>query len=134
MKKFLPLLAFCSGILALTLYSQPFVRVDQVSRAVSAPSVVTVTGTAQYVFTTNPSVTDGRVLSRTIQNTGTAPVLYAIGTVVSSTNYHGVLAGGLADRDGLGSLLDLSRFPGRVSVMVEGEEVTGTVALVELTQ
>jgi len=118
--------------LIVNLTGQPFVRVDNLSTSVVAPQIVTVTGTAQYVFTASDVRTQGRVFVRTIQNTGTSPVLYAIGSVASASSYHGVIAAGSTARDGLGSVVDLSRFPGRVPVVTESG--TSTICLVELQQ
>ncbi len=67
---------------------------------------------------------------RLIQNVGTVPVLYSLGSTASSTNYHGVLAAGLNARDGLGSIVDLSNWKGSVSIAVESG--TGSVATLDL--
>lgn len=109
-----------------------FTREHHLALSVSSPNVVTVTTTPQTVFTQNLALTDGRVLVRTLQNTGTTPVLYAIGATVTGTAYHGILAGGSVAKDGLGTVLDLSRVRGTVSLMTESG--TSTVAVVELTQ
>jgi len=134
MKKFLAIsLSVVAVFFAFNLYSQSFVRIDDASRTVVAPSIVTVTTDAQYVFTANTTYLNfGRVLKRAIQNTGTNAVLYAIGSVASTSNYHGILAGGTAVRDGLGSVVDLSSYPGQVSIVTESG--SSTVALVELQQ
>lgn len=113
---------------------QAVVREDHLANAVSSPLLVTATATnVVTLFSTNASRTAGRVLLRTVQNVGTVPVLYLIGsTNVSATNYHGVLAGGAAARDGLGSLLDLSRAPWPVSFQCESNSTV--LCGVELTQ
>jgi hypothetical protein len=102
--------------------------------AVSAPQIVTVTSTAvSTVFSLNPSLGVGRPILRTVQNTGTQPVLYLINsTNVSTTSYHGVLAAGQANRDGLGTVLDLSKVPFPVSFITESGSTT--IAVVEEIQ
>jgi hypothetical protein len=121
---------------AMAAIGQSYVKVQQGAEGVSAPALVTVTNTSVVtVFgsTTNDSVTAGRVLFRSIQNVGTVPILYRINsTNVSVTNYHGVIAGGTTNRDGLGSVLDLSRIRWPVSLRTEGGG--GQVSVVELTQ
>jgi hypothetical protein len=123
---------FVACLLVWNLTGQPFVRVDALSTNVVAPHVVTVTTDAQYVFTASTVRADGRVIARVIQNTGTVPVLYAIGSVASTTSYHGILAGGNAIRDGLGSVVDLSKYSGQVSLITASG--SSTVCLVELQQ
>ena len=110
------------------------VVIQQKAEAYTAPRLLTVTNAAvTTVFTANQSVTRGRVLYRSIQNTGTNAFLYLIGsTNVSSTNFTGVVAGGLAVRDGRGSIVDLSRVPWPVSLTTESGATT--VSVVELTQ
>jgi len=111
------------------------VRVNAKAEAVAAPQILTVSNAVVTVFGTNNSTSGGRVLLRTFQNTGTNALLYLINptNAVSSTNYHGVLAGGVSVRDGLGSVLDLSKVPYPVSLITESANGT-TVAVVELTQ
>jgi hypothetical protein len=111
------------------------VRVNAKAEAVAVPQILAVSNAVVTVFGTNNSTSGGRVLLRTLQNTGTNAVLYLINpsSTVSSTNYHGVLAGGVAVRDGLGSVLDLSKVPYPVSLITESANGT-TVAVVELTQ
>ena len=53
---------------------------------------------------------------RFLQNLGTSPVKYAVNTAASSGTFHGVLAGGNAVDDGLGSILDFSKVKGDVYV------------------
>ena len=108
------------------------VRVQHLAADVTAPQLTTVTTNAQTLFTERESPQNGRVLIRTLQNTGTTPVLYALNSTASATNYHGILAAGLVVRDGLGSVVDLSNWRGTVSVVTE----TGTsvVSVFELTQ
>ena len=113
-------------------WSQTMVRVQQLSTAIIPPSIITVSNGAQYVFTASTVRADGRVLFRSMQNTGTNAVIYAIGSVASTSSYHGVIAGGSAVRDGLGSVVDLSRYPGQISVITESG--TSTIAIVELQQ
>ena len=130
-------LFFTGLFLLLAVYpslAQPsaLVREHHLAETVAAPSLVTVSSTPQSVFATNNAIAAGRVLLRTIQNCGTNAVLYAIGTTVATTNYHGVLAGGAAVRDGLGTVLDVSRIKVPVSLMTESG--TSVCALVELTQ
>ena len=110
------------------------VQIQQKAEAYTAPKLLTVTnGAVTTVFTTNNVLTRGRILYRGIQNTGTNAFLYLIGsTNVSSTNFTGVVAGGLAVRDGCGSMVDLSRVPRPVSLTTESGATT--VSVVELTQ
>ncbi len=112
------------------------VRLNNIAQAVSAPSINQVLpGSTNIVtlFALNTAEFDGRTILRTVQNTGLCPVLYSINTTnISTTNYHGVLAGGSAARDGLGSVLDLSNIPFPVSFYTE--TATGVLAVVELTQ
>jgi hypothetical protein len=109
------------------------VQVQHLAEGVSAPQVVTVTTNVVTVYSNRTGVAYGRVLGRTIQNCGTNAFLYLIGsTNVSATNYHGVVAGGSAVRDGLGSILDLSRVTAPVSMRCESG--TTEIAVIELTQ
>jgi len=110
------------------------VVIQQKAEAYMAPRLLTVTNALiTTVFTANQSVTRGRVLYRSIQNTGTNAFLYLIGsTNVSSTNFTGVVAGGSAVRDGRGSIVELSRVPWPVSLTTESGATT--VSVVELTQ
>ena len=110
------------------------VQIQQKAEAYTAPKLLTVTnGPVTTVFTTNNVLTHGRILYRGIQNTGTNAFLYLIGsTNVSSTNFTGVVAGGLAVRDGRGSIVDLSRVPWPVSLTTESGATT--ISVVELTQ
>lgn len=110
----------------------PFVRIHDLSETVAPPQILTVTTTPQTVFVSNPSRTDGRVLMRTIQNVGTIAVLYAINATAATTNYHGIIAGGVNQRDGLGSVVDLGRVRGSISVVTEAG--TSTICLTEQTQ
>ena len=113
---------------------QVSVKVNQKADAYSGVQLLSVTNSAvTTVFSANASVTMGRVLYRGIQNTGTNAFLYLIGsTNVSSTNFTGIVAGGQAVRDGLGSIVDLSRAPWPVSLKTESGGTT--VTAVELTQ
>jgi hypothetical protein len=129
------ILGLC-GLLALTtlVMGDTMVKVNQAAESIAAPQIITVTTTPQTLFTTNGSRTSGRVLFRSIQNTGTQPVLYALnsGGTVTTASYHGVIAGGSGTRDGLGSIVDLSRIPYPVTVATESG--TTTIAIIELTQ
>lgn len=128
------LAALLAGMVEAAGQAGALVRVNQLGTGVSAPLLVTVTNNAVVtVLSTNESTTAGRVVLRTIQNVGTNPVLYCIAsTNVSPTNFHGVLAGGSGMRDGLGSLLDVSRVPWPISLKCE----TGftVIAVTEVTQ
>ena len=110
------------------------VVIQQKAEAYTAPRLLTVTNALiTTVFTANQSVTRGRVLYRSIQNTGTNAFLYLINsTNVSSTNFTGVVAGGSSVRDGRGSIVELSRVPWPVSLTTESGATT--VSVVELTQ
>ena len=123
-----------AGALALPATAQQIVEVQQKAEAYSGVQLLTITSTSvTTVWTNNPSATRGRVLYRGIQNTGTNAFLYLIGsTNVSSTNFTGVVAGGAATRDGLGSIVELSRAPWLISVKTETGQTT--VSAVELTQ
>jgi len=65
------------------------------------------------------------VCLRVLQNCGTTACYYLVyddkdpvtpPTNPSAGNFHGILAGGSAQDDGLGSILDCSRFKGRILV------------------
>ena len=120
--------------LALPALGQASVEVNQKAEAYSGVQLLSVTNTTPTTaFSTNTSTTTGRVLCRSIQNVGTNAFLYLIGsTNVSATNFTGVVAGGAALRDGLGSILDLSRVPWPVYMKTESGSTT--VSAVELTQ
>lgn len=62
---------------------------------------------------------DGGAL-RVLQNCCIYPIKYAVDTDVAAESFHGILAGCTAQDDGLGSVVDLSRFKGRISVMATG--------------
>lgn len=118
---------------ALVAGAQTMMRVQQLASGWSAPAIVQVTTNPVTVLSTNTLRADGGVLCRFVQNVGTLPVLYLIGaTNISATNYHGVIAGGQANRDGLGSVLDLSRTSWPVTFMTES--ATGRVSVVEMTR
>jgi hypothetical protein len=127
---YIGLTALC--ILTYNVIPQSLVRVQHIAEAVSAPSVVTVSGTAQYVFTATAVRDGGRVVCRTIQNCGTNAVFYAIGAVATTSAYHGIIAGGSSVKDGLGSVVDLSRYTGQVSLITASG--SSDCALTELTQ
>jgi hypothetical protein len=133
-KRILGALAALAIGTATVCFAEGYFKLQQTANAVAAPQLLSVSNTTYVtVFTNNLSVTDGRVLLRSLQNTGTNPVLYAINTTnVSVTNYHGIIAGGKANLDGTGGILDLSRVPWPVSLTA----VSGTsqVSVIELTQ
>jgi hypothetical protein len=110
------------------------VKIQGKAEGFSLPLVLTISSTnITTLFSTNQATSLGRILLRTVQNTGTNACLYTIGvTNVSGTNYHGVLAGGSALRDGLGSILNLQHVPWPVSFTTESG--TTTIAAIELTQ
>lgn len=56
------------------------------------------------------------VALRFLQNCGTNAIYVAIGSAASSTNFHFILAGGSAADDGLGSIVDVSKYKGSVSI------------------
>lgn len=100
------------------------------TNSVSSPTIVSTTSNTVALAA---NVTAGgyeNVRLRLIQNIGTVPVLYCLGGTASASNYHGVLAPGIAARDGLGSVLDLTSWKGSVSVAVESG--TGSVSTVEV--
>ena len=103
---------------------------DPTSATVSAPNLVAVSTTATTAILARTNDPAGHSFLRVMQNVGTVPVLYALGSTVAVTNYHGVLAPCSAARDGLGSLVDLSYWRGTVSVMCESG--SGTVSAVEI--
>lgn len=74
------------------------------------PQLFTATG-AETIF---PS--ESNTALRFLQNCGTNVVYVAIGSVASTTNFHFIVAGGSAADDGLGSLIDVSKYKGAVSV------------------
>lgn len=123
--------------LAIALLAGIAAATDPASTSVSTPHIVSVSGTpanafTNSTFTAREDVTISRRFVRTLQNVGTTPVLYALGSTVATTNYHGVLAAGTDARDGLGSLVDLSNWRGSVSVMCESG--SGTVVTIEITR
>jgi hypothetical protein len=130
----------CGFIAAALLFCAPAraqvglpVRVYQLGETVSAPVVTNITTTVVTLFSTNKAQLDGKVLNRFVQNHGTVPVLYAINfTNVSATAYHGVIAPGVALRDGLGSVVDFSaiRFP----VSFRTESGSAEITIVEIKQ
>lgn len=103
---------------------------DPSSATVTAPNIVSVTNTPVNAFASHTNDWAGRQVIRVMQNTGTQPVLYALGSTCATTNYHGVLAAGNATRDGLGSIVNLSSWKGSVSVMCETS--SGTVVTMEI--
>lgn len=143
LQKYFPLMIACA-LVAVVVFSKlhaappftanygAFVRLNHLATDVSSPSVITVTTNAQTLFSERLSGSDGRVLLRTMQNTGTKAVIFAIGSTVSLTNYHGILAAGSVARDGLGSVVDLRNWRGTISVMTETG--TSTVSLMEMIQ
>lgn len=68
------------------------------------------------------------VILRRIQNCSTAVLKWGIG-VCTADQFHGILVGGSATDDGLGSAQDLSNIPGRVFVYSPGAV---RVALIEV--
>jgi acetyl-CoA carboxylase carboxyltransferase component len=116
------------------LQADTYVRVQKKAEACASPQVLTVNSSGVVtVFGTNNATQLGRILYRSIQNTGVVPFLYTINsTNVSTSNYHGVVAGGQVIRDGLGSIVDFSKIPYPVSMTTESGSTT--VAVVELTQ
>lgn len=144
---------FCSALLALALCGFAFeseaaagswVRITHTVTEVSPPQVLIISNNVIKVFGTNVSDTTGRSFLRTIQVTGTNALYYIIGsetnaaftfnqlTNVTATNYHGILAGGNAPRDGLGSVLDVSgtTLPIYVRAVTNATEIS----VVEYTQ
>ena len=116
-------------------YSQASMKIQQKAEAYAGPQLLTITSTNVTTIwpTNNPSVTLGRVLYRSIQNTGTNAFLYLINsTNVSATNFTGVAAGGAAVRDGLGGIVDMSKIPWPVSLKTESGSTT--ISVTELTQ
>jgi hypothetical protein len=111
-----------------------YVKIQKKAEAIAAPQVLVIASTnVVTVFGTNNVTTTGRILYRSIQNTGVVPFLYTINsTNVSITNYHGVVAGGSIIRDGLGSIVDFSKIPYPVSLTTESGATTA--AIVEETQ
>jgi hypothetical protein len=134
MKK-LPIIGIV-GLIALSVFAVPPSDVfyysgnQQVSSVVSvrvlSPKLLNVTSAT----TTVPAITNtltSVTTTRTIQNCGTNAILFCLGGAVATTNYHGVIAGGNAVRDGLGSVLDISRWPGAVSLMTESGSSTAVI-------
>lgn len=83
---------------------------------VAAPRLVTgLANVVTEVFTAKQGVA-----FRMIQNCGTTAVKVAVNTDVDATSFHFVLAACSAQDDGLGSVQDLSRFEGRVTITSTG--------------
>lgn len=113
-----------------TYYFSGTKNISQVATVTAkAPQLLTITAVATSV----PAMTNslfGATVTRTIQNCGTVPIYYCLGGTASSTNYHGILAGGVAEKDGLGSVVNISAWPGAVSLKTEAG--TATVVITEL--
>lgn len=62
---------------------------------------------AGVAFTIYDRTQNQKLLEGALQNVGTNPVLYCYNDDCTATMYHGVLAGGSAAKDGLGSVLNL---------------------------
>jgi N-methylhydantoinase B/oxoprolinase/acetone carboxylase alpha subunit len=105
----------------------PVVRATKVAtaKAVNLVAVSTVAATIPAVA----NVGNGK-LKRVLQNQGTQAVLYSLGGTASATNYHGTLAGGTGAKDGKGGSVDLSDWPGAVSVITEAS--TSVVSVQEI--
>lgn len=114
--------------------AETYVKIQKKAEAIASPQVLVISSTnVVTVFGTNNAVQLGRILYRSIQNTGVVPFLYTINsTNVTITNYHGVVAGGSTLRDGLGSIVDFSKIPYPISLTTESGATT--IAVVELTQ
>lgn len=101
------------------------------SETVSTPIILNAISTgATNILATRTNDPAGRTLFRTLQNVSTIPVLYALGTNASLSNYHGILPPGTTNRDGRGLVVDISPWRGPVSIVTESG--TGTVSAVEL--
>lgn len=148
MKQLLVILAAVAGVAMAALAGNPDVtfgawaRVNQLATEASVPRVYTISNSAAtMVFGTNGEAQAGRTIVRVIQNTGTNPVYFVLGstnvplslrTNISPTNYHGILAGGQSMRDGLGSVGNFSHtwFP----IYLRSVTNTTEVSVIELTQ
>lgn len=74
------------------------------------PQLFTATG-AETVFED-----ENGVAMRFLQNCGTNAVYVAINSVASPANFHFIIAGGSVADDGLGSIVDVSKYKGSVSI------------------
>lgn len=134
---------------ALPAFSQgAWSRENHLAEAVSTPRVLTISNAPVLLFGTNDAAAaDGRTLVRKVQNVGTSPFYYllhgtnhlttnivthTLATNISTTNLHGIVAGGVAANDGLGSILDLSRW--RFGVWAVCPSGNTTLIITELTQ
>ena len=87
-------------------------RADHIAQQLSVLSAQLKTGTSEEVFPAEDTVA-----MRFLQNCGTNAVKVAIGDTAASTDYfHFIIAGGNAEDDGLGSIVDVSKYKGAVTV------------------
>ena len=77
---------------------------------VRPPNILTAAG-AEQAF-----ANDNDVALRVLQNCGTVPVYVCIGDTASAVNFHYILAACSATDDGLGSVMDCSKYKGAVSI------------------
>lgn len=125
------------NVIALTLAWTPSTGVFSVSGGVTnqvsaATNIISTTSNAVAMPACASTGGPESVRLRLLQNVGLVPVLYCLGGTASAANYHGVLAPGLAVRDGLGSVVNLTAWRGSVSIAVESG--TGTVVAVEVVK
>tara|TARA_R110000824_G_C14754717_1_gene629073 strand:+ start:159 stop:473 length:315 start_codon:yes stop_codon:yes gene_type:complete len=76
-----------------------------------------VTQTTVAVSTVAADVTNGKPFHLTVQNIGTQAVWMRVGATAATTgtNYSYILAGGAADNDGTGAMIDISGYTGTIS-------------------
>lgn len=87
---------------------------------------------ARYIVINPPALVtaDGQLFAaetrtsiKFAQNCGTTAVKYKIGSaMIGADDFHGILAGGSAEDDGLGSVIDFSKIQDAIYI----EAVTGT--------
>jgi len=128
-------IAMLAGMATAPAQDGGFVRVNQLGRSVEAVRIVMVTNTNPTLVLSNTvSRSEGRVVVRRLQNIGTAPLFYGLGTTNVTTNsFHGILAAATAFNNGTGGIVDLSAWPGLVTA-VTGPGATNLVATMEVTQ
>lgn len=87
------------------------IKAQVVNQALSILPAQLYTGTSEEIF---PA--ESNVAIRVISNCGTNAVKVCIGDVATANLFHFIIAGGSADDDGLGSVVDVSRYTGKVTV------------------
>lgn len=75
---------------------------------VAAHQIVAADNAASEIYNRDSVSTDARHRKIQIQNCGTTPIKYMLNNTCSADVFHGVLAAGTAEDDGLGGILNLN--------------------------